>query len=635
MKGQHGAPHSPGRHPRAVLEKIARVVSGDYTLAVTFAGPPARLDRSGIVLPESMLLDETPDRMIGTVDLLIARRLHASPGPLRRLPGTMARAIGQVIDDHRCARRLVATHPGAARFLHARREAERRRLLARGPLVPWEVRYLDAIGRYLWEDPSGDGNDNGDGDGAPAVAAPTGHARRAARLARVLAREPMLREALRLSEPVLDTARTSRSSAESAERALALVRIVQRLQQDARNNQLGARTDMDDGSPAGSDDANALTDNPASAEDDALMLDDGADDGRNDNDDGDDGGADPTPPDLTQFEPDLDSLVDPLATRTPPKGQATGAAIEAAVRAARARRAPSALYSIPLTREFDRIADHSGRGDRAAWVALRRDALKATGRLAEKLERALKAETPNAWRYEQERGRIHPAALGRLAAQPSYRTPFRIERPLPSRNLAITILVDLSASMAGDKLRIAKLCTAAMATALGRLGYPYEILGFSSIVDAAMRDHYQQAVARGIDMRPFNRFVERLDLQVFKSFAVDDPSGVVEMRCGDQNPDGEALAWAAERLMARRGERHVMFVLSDGHPVTGDGHRQVLQSDLTLRIRRLRDQGIELVGIGVGDDAAASYYEHAIIVRDIAALPTMAFDQLSRKLLGR
>ncbi len=621
MKGQHGTPHSPGRHPRAVLEKIARVVSGDYTLAVTFAGPPARLDRSGIVLPESMLLDETLDRMIGTVDLLIARRQHASAGPLRRLPGVMARAIGQVIDDHRCARRLLITHPGAARFLRARRDAERRRLLASGPLVPWEVRYLDAIGRTLWGDP-----DTGD---APIVAAPTGHAARAARLARVLAREPLLREALRLSEPLLEAARTSRSSAESAEAALALVRIVQRLQQDARNNQLSARIDLDEGPPAGNDDAVALADEQTNADtlqDDALTFDD---DGHDDDE------GDPPPPDLTQFEPDLDSLIDPLATRAPPKGQATGAAIEAAVRAARARRTPTALYSIPLTREFDRVVDHSGRGDRAAWVALRRDALKATGRLAEKLERALKAEAPNAWRYEQERGRIHPAALGRLAAQPSYRTPFRIERPLPSRNLAISILIDLSASMAGDKLRIAKLCTAAMATALGRLGYPFEILGFSSIVDAAMREHYQQAAARGVDMRPFNRFVERLDLQVFKSFAVDDPSGVVEMRCGDQNPDGEALAWAAERLIARRGERHVMFVLSDGHPVTGDGHRQVLQSDLTLRIRRLRDQGVELVGIGVGDDAAASYYDNAIIVRDIAALPTMAFDRLSRTLLGR
>ncbi|MFT4102311.1 MAG: VWA domain-containing protein [Burkholderiaceae bacterium] len=622
MKGQHGTPHSPGRSPRAVLEKIARVVSGDYTLAVTFAGPPARLDRSGIVLPESMLVDGTLDRMIGTVDLLIARRQHASPGPLRRLPGVMARAIGQVIDDHRCARRLLLTHPGAARFLRARREAERRRLIANGPLVSWEVRYLDAIGRYLWNDP--------DVGGEPVVAAPTEHAQRAARLARVLGREPLLREALRLSEPVLEAARTARSSVESAERALALVRIVQRLQQDARHNQLGARADPDEGSPAGDDDANALSmDAQADAAiDDALAPDDeGADAGRDDDE--------RAPPDLAQFEPELESPADPLAAGAPPKGQASGAAIEAAVRAARARRAPTSLYSIPLTREFDRVVDHSGRGDRAAWIALRREALKATGRLAEKLERALKAEAPNAWRYEQERGRIHPAALGRLAARPSYRTPFRVERPLPSRHLAISILIDLSASMAGDKLRIAKLCAAAMATALGRLGYPFEILGFSSIADAAMRDHYQQALARGVDMRPFNRFVERLDLQVFKSFAVDDPSGLVEMRCGDQNPDGEALAWAAERLLARRGERHVMFVLSDGHPVTGDGHRQVLQSDLTLRIRRLRDQGVELVGIGVGDDAAASYYDHAIIVRDIAALPTMAFDQLSRKLLGR
>jgi cobaltochelatase CobT len=188
--------------------------------------------------------------------------------------------------------------------------------------------------------------------------------------------------------------------------------------------------------------------------------------------------------------------------------------------------------------------------------------------------------------------------------------------------------------MSGRKIELARLCAAALADALTQLGFASEVLGYSSIEDAAMREFHQRWLAEGNSPKHYNRFVERLDLQVYKRFDSDNLCGLACIECGHENPDGEALSWAATRLLEQRAHRHILMVLSDGYPATGDGNPAILRTDLRARVDALRERGVELIGVGILDDAVEAFYPTSSVVEQLQDLPGAAFNVLSRTLLN-
>ncbi|KND55819.1 Aerobic cobaltochelatase CobT subunit [Candidatus Burkholderia verschuerenii] len=293
------------------------------------------------------------------------------------------------------------------------------------------------------------------------------------------------------------------------------------------------------------------------------------------------------------------------------------------------------FLSVPFTTEFDLVTDLTGKGNAIAWRNLLSLARAETASLKAKLERALRADEHTHWRREQERGELDRHALPRLAISPGYRTPFRVKRVAKGRDAAVSILIDRSGSMTGKKIELARLCAAALADALMQLAFDCEVLGYSSIESPEMRAAYDAALADGTPMRRFNRFVERLDLTVYKRFDSNALDGLVAIECGHENPDGEALAWAADRLTMHRAKRRILMVLSDGYPATGDGHPTVLRNDLHERVRDIAQKGIELIGVGVLDDAVEQFYPTSIVVRALHELPAQAFAVLATTLLNR
>jgi cobalamin biosynthesis protein CobT len=189
--------------------------------------------------------------------------------------------------------------------------------------------------------------------------------------------------------------------------------------------------------------------------------------------------------------------------------------------------------------------------------------------------------------------------------------------------------------MAGKKIELAQLCIAALADALTQLSFECEVLGYSSVECAAMRELLERQRANGADLSGYNRFIERLDLKIYKRFGSPELSGLACIDCGYENPDGEALAWAAARLAEQRAARRILMVFSDGYPSTGDGDPRVLRSDLRARVEAIGARGIELVGVGVLTDAVESFYPHSIVVSRLAELGTTVLGVLSRMLLER
>ena len=573
--------------PAGALGRLARVLTGDSRVSVTFGAGEPRIEGERFVLPARLAGEGANEAaLLGALDLLAARHCYSEAARLDTPQAGVTGRIAQAIEDRRVLAQLARAFPGAQRYAQSWRMQRGEAVARRWSKLAWRERLAWAIERTLWDE-------------APGVLE-----RDAAALA----------AALRAIDAPLDAARASQSTRASVRAAAAIVAGVRSLASRGANNMMQTA-----GPSEGLDDESARLAQAMDAfgEDDDIEPPGGAaqpDDAR----EGDDGAS---------------------ARASTASDSAAGAALsEADAPPAASNRSAtpgSPRLSIPLTTAYDTVTDLTGRGDAAAWRKLRALARAETGALKAQLERVLKADELTHWKREQERGEIDRAALARLAASRGYRTPFRVARHASGRDTVVTLLLDLSGSMAGRKIELARLCAAALADALTQLAFDSEVLGYSSIEAPELRARYERERAAGADLRAYNRFVERLDLRVFKRFDSRDLSGLAAIECGHENPDGEALAWAAARLAQRKARRRLLFVLSDGYPSTSDGDPAVLRSDLLARVQAVREQGIELVGIGILDDAVEAFYPHAVVVRKLHELPATAFATLSRLLAGR
>ncbi|HEY4804690.1 MAG TPA: cobalamin biosynthesis protein CobT [Paraburkholderia sp.] len=582
------------------LTRLAHVLTGDTRVSVAFGAGEPRVEGERFVLP-ARLADTAASEpageaaLLGALDLLAARRRYSEAARLDTPQAGVTGRIAQAIEDRRVLAQLALAYPGARRYAAKWRAQRGAAVARRWPALAWRERLAWAIERTLWHEAD-------EADEAPGVAE----------------RDAMaLAAALRAIDGPLDAARASQSTQASVRAAAAIVASVRSLASRGANNMMQTAGPAEGLDEEAARLAQAMDEFGAQDEVEPPGGAAQADDAR----DGDEGA---------------------LAHASTESDSAAGASLSEAdaphAAAARAARGPTHArprLSIPLTTAFDVVSDLTGRGDATAWRKLRALARAETGALKTHLERVLKADELTHWKREQERGEIDRAALARLAASRGYRTPFRVARHASGRDTVVTLLLDLSGSMAGRKIELARLCAAALADALTQLAFDSEVLGYSSIEAPEMRAHYERERAAGADLRAYNRFVERLDLRVFKRFGSRDLSGLAAIDCGHENPDGEALAWAAARLGARKARRRLLLVLSDGYPATGDGDPAVLRTDLLARVQAVQEQGIEIVGIGILDDAVEAFYPNAVVVRKLHELPAIAFATLGRLLAGR
>ncbi|MFB9127257.1 cobalamin biosynthesis protein CobT [Paraburkholderia dipogonis] len=569
----------------STLGKVARVLTGQYGVTVVFSPDGPRVEPGRIVIPDYELNGEIErDVLIGYLDLLVARAKHASLAQLDALPAGVEAKLAQVIDDRRVCAQLLDEYPGARWFIGKLRLHAAERVQQRWPKLHWRDRLVWLVERALWDEP------------------PT----------RIEASHSLL-AALHAAQDSLHEARASRSTAQSIAAAQALVARVRALSAGEVNGMMFTADPVED------IDTDSAASSSAPIGDDDTVL------------------------------PDQDSANSPPSDRSGGAqaddavgmGQSLADAQQPSTRSSESKAGSSnthalkATLSIPLATEFDDIRDLTGQGDSAAWRELRAQARADTAPLKEKLERALSADERTHWRREQERGEIDRTALAKLATSPGYRTPFRTQRAAKGRDVAVTLLIDRSGSMAGRKIELARQCAAALCDALTQLSFDCEVLGYCSVESAPMKQLYERQLAGGADLRRYNRFVERLDLKVYKRFGATDLSGIAAIDCGHENPDGEALAWAATRLADHQAERRILMMFSDGYPSTGDGDPQVLRSDLRERVAAIGKRGIELVGIGVLTDAVEDFYPHNVVVSRLAELPSTVFSVLSSMLLTR
>lgn len=257
-------------------------------------------------------------------------------------------------------------------------------------------------------------------------------------------------------------------------------------------------------------------------------------------------------------------------------------------------------------------------------------------RLANRLQRKLMAQQNRAWEFDLEEGQLDASRLTRVIIDPLHALSFKREKDTNFRDTVVTLLLDNSGSMRGRPITVAATCADILARTLERCGVKVEILGFTTRAwkggqsrEAWLAAGKPQNPGRLNDLRhiiyksadaPWRRARKNLGLMMRE--------GLLK-----ENIDGEALAWAHERLLARTEQRKILMMISDGAPVDDSTLSVNAGNYLERHLRHVIDEienrsPVELIAIGIGHDVTR-YYKRAVTIVDAEELGGAMTDKLA------
>lgn len=251
----------------------------------------------------------------------------------------------------------------------------------------------------------------------------------------------------------------------------------------------------------------------------------------------------------------------------------------------------------PACRPRRPVSRRRGDGARETWEAAWRAVQDQAQVLVRRLEQVLRARRCEGFRGAQMTGsRVDMRAL--VASEADVRRSRRVwarRTAAGKRATAFLLLLDLSGSMRGARIRAATRATVLLTEVLAKLRVPFAVMGFQDVLIPCIR--FGEALgARGRER------IAILQQEVFglRPGGNNQPS---------YNDDGPCLQDAAELLLRQCSSQRVLVVISDGRP---EGSRSD-SDDLRRAIRWADSRGIRLVGLGLGDgtDHVETFYRHA------------------------
>jgi cobaltochelatase CobT len=257
-------------------------------------------------------------------------------------------------------------------------------------------------------------------------------------------------------------------------------------------------------------------------------------------------------------------------------------------------------------------------------------------RLANQLQRRLLAQQRRAWDFDLEEGLLDAAKLDRVVVQPDAPLSFKRERDAAFRDTVVTLLIDCSGSMRGRPILLAGIAADMTARALERCGVGCEVLGFTTADFAGGRSAADWARAGNRDnpgrLGDLRHLVIKSGDSSYRAarqnFGVLLLPGLLR-----DNVDGEALAWAHRRLLARRERRRVLVAVSDGAPSEVATSRAnppgLLNQHLAETIAGIEARGaVELRAIGIRHDVSR-HYRRAVTISDAQMVGPALMAQLA------
>ena len=227
--------------------------------------------------------------------------------------------------------------------------------------------------------------------------------------------------------------------------------------------------------------------------------------------------------------------------------------------------------------------------------------------------------------YGVKKGKLDQSRLSRIC----FNAPGFNERVFKNKienktlDAAITVLVDKSGSMSGEKDLFAMASTLLVNEVCSTLNIPLEILGFTD-------DYNDLSVERIIApvMYVYKNFsdtkVSDEDLRKYYGMSSAYMHG---------NPDAENILWAHDRLVKRKEKKKLLIVMSDGSPAATKGGSGIgrFTENVIREIEASKD--VEIYGLGLCSDSVEHYYKASSVVNEPQDIPVKLLELIERKIL--
>ncbi len=290
----------------------------------------------------------------------------------------------------------------------------------------------------------------------------------------------------------------------------------------------------------------------------------------------------------------------------------------------RSRQKPNPVGYQVFTSQFDQIGAVSDWARPAELARLRQemdDALRSgqfhLPRLIRRLRQWQLMLALPSWESARPEGILDLRLAHKLVTEIGQKELFQQPCQLPTVETALTILLDCSGSMKQHVNQLS-LFVDLLSRAAERAGLKIEILGYTTASWAGGRA-LKAWHRRGQPKNP-GRLAETRHI-VFKSF--DQPwrvarqslAGLRKLDLYKEGVDGEALQWAAERLMTESAQRRELLVIADGCPMETatqtHNHESFLDQHLKTVAHNIQTKtSIRLKAIGLGLDLGVFFRDH-------------------------
>lgn len=305
----------------------------------------------------------------------------------------------------------------------------------------------------------------------------------------------------------------------------------------------------------------------------------------------------------------------------------------------------------PLTTRYDRIEPQSVKSysiqsflerNPRTYKEFLEETAQYSSVIQKQLERYMSALSVSSWEYGHKKGCLYGAGLSRLITGDE--RVFRKKMERKTKDVAVSLLIDLSGSMMGTPVKYACMSAYIFAKALSKIGVNFEILGFTTDWNEP-RDSFFQTLKKteekAFDGQPSYTRIEPLNMPIFKKFGDKFSIETAQTLCYfsdsecpmNNNVDGECVLIASSRLLAQPQKRKILFVFSDGDPAFQTNYSVWEKKHLHYAIEQVTKAHIETFGIGICSDSVKKFYPHYSIVNEIEDLGKETLTQLKKFLV--
>lgn len=238
--------------------------------------------------------------------------------------------------------------------------------------------------------------------------------------------------------------------------------------------------------------------------------------------------------------------------------------------------------------------------------------------LVHRIRRALLSPSSFRWEKDQEEGLIDGARLSQLISSPMERRLFMQPQTQWINDCSISFLIDCSGSMKEDAETVCMMVDL-LSRAIERSGAKTEVLGYSTNAWNGGRP-YRRWMSRG--RKPHPGRVNEVDHRIFKDadtlwrHANRSIMSLLKLDLYREGIDGEAVQWACQRLLSQNTQRNILYVISDGSPMDSATNlandEYYLDNHLQQVLGHYQQQGVEIIGVGIGLDLSALYQRYLI-----------------------